>query len=432
MKDKFLDNSFYITILFFPIVFVLGNAAINIAIALSVVFSTILIFKKKYLYLYKQRFFILSILFCFFIIISSLLNYEISKIDKSILYLRYPFFSLSVIFFYLYFDQKKINFFYKFNFTAVLILIIDFIFQIFTKKNILGFEARCSETSITELNQSLNDIIVCDRYSGMFNDEFIMGMYLLFFVILILNIYLYLNKKLNYIFVINIFIGILILKSGEKANFLSFIIFIFFFSLYFIKKYNFRKILYTLAAFLIGTFILIKFDNSVYARYVHFYELNLKSQPGRNFGYQIYSSPWFIHYRGATAIYKDNLIFGSGMKSFRKICKDYDYVLTDKEIKLRDYRVCSTHPHNMYIEVLSESGTITFIIFMILICYALVTALKRKNFIDYFIFCLLLSYFFPFKPTGSLYSTITASLFWYLISLPYALENFKKRFYINE
>lgn len=224
----------------------------------------------------------------------------------------------------------------------------------------------------------------------------------------------------------------MILKSGEKANFLSFIIFIFFFSLYFIKKYNFRKILYTLAAFLIGTFILIKFDNSVYARYVHFYELNLKSQPGRNFGYQIYSSPWFIHYRGATAIYKDNLIFGSGMKSFRKICKDYDYVLTDKEIKLRDYRVCSTHPHNMYIEVLSESGTITFIIFMILICYALVTALKRKNFIDYFIFCLLLSYFFPFKPTGSLYSTITASLFWYLISLPYALENFKKRFYINE
>ncbi len=434
MNEKILDNLFYSAILFFPLFYVLGNAVINFSIILSIVLSTILIFKKKKFFLYREKFFILGIIFCILVVISSIINNENSQIDKSLLYLRYPFFSLSIIFFYLHFSQKKIIFFYKFNFILIVILIFDYIFQIFNKKNFFGFEARCFEVPKLIQEHNLHHMkVTCDRYGGMFNDELIMGMYLLIFGILILNIFLYFKNKVNFIFLINIFIGILILKSGEKTNFLSFAIFIFFLSFYFIRKFSFRKILISVVVLIISTTILFKYDKSIQIRYVNFYIENLKPQPGKNIGYQIYSSPWFLHYRAATEIYKDNLIFGSGIKSFRKVCKNYEYVMTDRELRERDYRVCSTHPHNMYIEVLSETGTISFIILNFLIIYSLYIALvRKKNFVNYLIFCLLLSFLFPFKPTGSFYSTITASLFWYLISLPIAFKSLKENFFKNE
>ena len=178
--------------------------------------------------------------------------------------------------------------------------------------------------------------------------------------------------------------------------------------------------------FLITSISLLKFDSSVYKRYIFFFKKDLTYNSDKGLLGPIYSSPWFIHYRGSMEIYKNNVIFGSGMKSFRKICKNYDYVLTDEEIRERNYRVCANHPHNIYIEVLTESGTFAFILFIFLILYVLYFSFKRKNFIDYFIFCLLLSFLFPFKPTGSLYSSITGTLFWFLVSLPIAFRNYNK------
>ena len=72
-------------------------------------------------------------------------------------------------------------------------------------------------------------------------------------------------------------------------------------------------------------------------------------------------SPYGAHYETAYNIFRDNLIFGAGYKQFRKECLDQRYFDIAKS-KLRNVR-CSTHPHNTYLEILSETGIIGLIIF---------------------------------------------------------------------
>ena len=61
------------------------------------------------------------------------------------------------------------------------------------------------------------------------------------------------------------------------------------------------------------------------------------------------------HYNTAYNIFLDNKFFGIGNKMFRIVCKDQKYK-TNKH-------GCSTHPHNYYIQVLSENGLIGLVLF---------------------------------------------------------------------
>ena len=420
MQYKVLDNFFYITILLFPTSYILGNFALNLTIALSILFSLILIIKNKSFFLFKENFLILSFIFCLLLIISSLINIENSDFKKSLLYLRYPFFSLSIIFFHFYFSHRKINFFYKLNFIFIIFIILDFIYQIFNGKNLLGFKPRC-------LLDDQNNL-TCDRFAGLFDQEFIMGAYLLIVAITIINIFLIINKKTKYLLLINLVIGFLILKTGEKTNFLGFVIFIIFYLYYFLKNFNRKNNILIFFLFVFSFFIAVKFDDSINKRYIQFVKNDLKTDESKNLIYKIKASPWLIHYRGALEIFnKNNILIGSGIKSFRKVCKDYDYVLSDRELREQNLRVCSTHPHNMYLEVLVESGLIGFVIFLALAIIILMKLIRSKKFLNYFLFCLIISIIFPFKPTGSIFSTITASLYWFILSLPIAFEKYEMK-----
>ena len=62
-------------------------------------------------------------------------------------------------------------------------------------------------------------------------------------------------------------------------------------------------------------------------------------------------------YVTALKIYKDNKIFGSGTKTFRHLCERPEYHTPPLG--------CSTHPHNTYIQLLSETGLIGFFLTVI-------------------------------------------------------------------
>ena len=64
----------------------------------------------------------------------------------------------------------------------------------------------------------------------------------------------------------------------------------------------------------------------------------------------------FNHYLSAIEMFKDNKLLGIGPKNFRKFCKDEKYFLNEFS--------CSTHPHNYYIQLLSETGIIGFGLFL--------------------------------------------------------------------
>ena len=115
------------------------------------------------------------------------------------------------------------------------------------------------------------------------------------------------------------------------------------------------------------------------------------------------------HYESALRMFADNPLVGIGPKLFRIKCHDEKYNYNTKY-------GCSTHPHNLYIQLLAETGLIGFIhVFFafLYICYIFLkqiwhSASGNRSFLisDYKI-CLFTSLFvslWPFIPTGSIFN----------------------------
>ena len=133
---------------------------------------------------------------------------------------------------------------------------------------------------------------------------------------------------------------------------------------------------------------------------------------------------WGAHYLTALQIFKNNFFLGSGQRSFRYECSKKKYENLDIiYIKRR----CSSHPHNYYLEILSEIGILGFVSFStILILFyfrQFKFYLKKKNLKH---LCGLLSLFvnlWPIASTGSIYSSFNGTILWitvgYILSFSY-------------
>ena len=75
------------------------------------------------------------------------------------------------------------------------------------------------------------------------------------------------------------------------------------------------------------------------------------------------------HYTSALRMFKDNIYTGIGPRMFRYVC-GYD--------KYKIWEGCSTHPHNTYIQLLSETGLFGFIFGILIFLY--VFLIPKDNF----------------------------------------------------
>lgn len=121
-------------------------------------------------------------------------------------------------------------------------------------------------------------------------------------------------------------------------------------------------------------------------------------------------SPYGQAFSAAWRIFMDNPITGAGLKNYREICAHY----------IGSYY---PHPHNIYLEFLSESGIIGFVFFIVFIVTILVTFVRKtmRHAIDHattgFFAGALLICLFPFAVTQSYFSNWPAILHWYSLSL---------------
>ncbi|OUX37065.1 MAG: hypothetical protein CBE33_03955 [Candidatus Pelagibacter sp. TMED273] len=138
-------------------------------------------------------------------------------------------------------------------------------------------------------------------------------------------------------------------------------------------------------------------------------------------------SQYGAHYLTAISIFLDNSLFGAGLKSYRNTCKKYEDINSFSSMSR-----CSSHPHNLHLEILSEAGIFGYLFFIIIIFSAVISATRyrgKNNTILIYILLFLLSYVFPFKPSGSFFSTFNSFYFWLCISLIFYL---KKKIQIDE
>ena len=122
---------------------------------------------------------------------------------------------------------------------------------------------------------------------------------------------------------------------------------------------------------------------------------------------------------------------GAGTKNYRKICEREKYNFETKN----KIQLCSTHPHNYVLELLSETGLVGLILFCAIFFnlfkeYGLFKVLKNRNFEDLdlkFLTLSLVLILWPLSTTGSILTNKNSILLWFVFGILYALSSLEKK-----
>lgn len=397
--NKYLSYS----LLIFPLIMIFSQGLTNIYVALIATLLFIYIFIKKKYFIFKKKYFISFIIYCIYLIFLSITsNNPYLSLETSLFFFRFIFFSFGVLLI-LNFDDKLINKLFYIVTTCLIFISIDGIFQF-----IFGF------------NFFFYERIWPDRIGGVFNDELILGSFIsrifpIFLFLYFSNIQ-YKNKifstfNIVLIFCITLFL-IAIIVSGDRVAVLYYL---FSLTILFIAYKKIRKsILLTLIISSLFIFIISIFDSSLKYRYIERTLYNDFQIQNGLFNMNFFTNTHEQHYLTAISIFKENIFFGAGPKLFRFECQNF------KELY---FHGCSTHPHNTYLQLLSETGligTMPIIIIFAFLIYFLFKSIFITNFKsqDYnnnniFFIILFLIPLLPLIPSSNFFSSYLNSLYFF-------------------
>jgi len=389
-----------------------------IVVVLSILFFLKL--KKENIFLNYLPFFLFVFIICAYFFFNHL---YLNKVDqnylKSIFYFRFiiiiPF---GIIIFN---DIKKIRLLMYTMIITSIVIVIDISFQKYFGYNLTGIDAINSFNEGMHFEIGVSKLSEVSRFSGLFGNELIAGGYLskLFFPSLFFLYFdLEKNKKFKNLkikkllipgYIIIIIYGILL--SGERAAFAVSIIIIFALTIYnFIVTKNFKNFIY-LCLLLITLSFVISNNSKIHKRFItstigelfrnDTSKQSFESDKEYNLN-NLSSNKHISHYLAAYDLAKKNILVGVGFKNFRNLCDDKKYI-------------CSTHPHNIFLEIFSSLGIIGVILFYSLLIFFYFFFLKRieDNKIFYLYFFYVIFVFMFILPTGSILNNFYAILVFY-------------------
>ncbi len=351
--SKYLKHNEYLIYLIL-ILIITGPALPDItATILSIVCLFFIIKDKKF----NENFYILVIPYIFLILPNLFSPHLPNPLIEQSINLRYVLFSLFII---LYYEIKFENLI-KFIMIITLFISFDLIFQYIFKFNIFGISIDPSHKQ--------------SRASSLFRDELIAGSYIMKLVLPVLG-YFFFKKRFVLLIILLIIYEIAIITTGERMSFLLFNFGIVLLSIFHFKKENFKFfVLEALLIILISVSSFIIFDgvkHRIYTTLNTFY-INIDGTIKRE-NLSINNSEHMAHYIIGYNIFKENKIFGTGHKTFRIECIEKEYLIKTSS----ENKGCSTHPHNIYIELLSDSGLIGLLSFISFVSLIIIKAIKNK------------------------------------------------------
>ena len=381
-------------ILLFPIFLITGNFLINFFYIFISILAVLNFNQNKDFF--KSNIFYLLIFFLIYLSINLIFSVNFyNSYPRVIKFLLIIFFVKEIF----NFNNEEANFEKIMKFWSVLffIITIDVIFEIIFGFNTFGFESYQP-----------------GRIASFFGDELVVGTFYHFFSLITLS-YLIKNKYSN-LLIISVIILIICTSFmiGERANFIKLFFSILFIS-FLILEINFIKktgvILLTLLT--IGSIFYL--NDNIKSRYYKQVG-NIYSIDGfkKNFKESLYGA----HQNAAYKIFKDNILFGVGLKNFREESKKKIY--ENPDYKKTDGRQ-ATHPHQVHLELLSELGLVGYISFFILIFFSIIFSYKNyliyKNPYQLSSLIYIISCLIPIIPSGSIFSTFFGGIFWFSFGL---------------
>tara|TARA_B100001559_G_scaffold276764_1_gene247872 strand:+ start:52 stop:1293 length:1242 start_codon:yes stop_codon:yes gene_type:complete len=403
IKKFEFENLLIYSFALFPLAFLIGNLFINFFLLLFSIIFVSGLFLKKFKFQNQNKFSLYLLLFFFFSLIINLIfsnNFYLTlpRVLKFILIIGSILcFSHTII------NYRKKIFIKIYKFWSILfgIVLFDIIFELIFKFNIFGFSS-----------------IIPGRVVSFSNDEMNIGHFFLAFCLIFIN-FVHTNFKNIYLTsLLSIFFILISFLIGERSNFIkTFIIIVFFsFFAYEIKlKYKFLIIVIITA---IVSLTLSLNENYKERYYNQFTGMLFNNGLNHYINYSLYGA----HYKVAYEIFKDNPYFGVGIKNFRVESFSEKY---DNLNHSYPERRGNTHPHQIHLEFLSETGLIGYACFMIFILVSIIFSLKNyiknKNLFQLSSILYILVNLLPLIPSGSFFTTYSAGLFWlhYAIMIGY-------------
>ncbi|MBC8296066.1 MAG: O-antigen ligase family protein, partial [Pelagibacterales bacterium] len=243
------------------------------------------------------------------------------------------------------------------------------------------------------------------RLSGPFGDEGVAGSFIskLFF----LSFFCFYKDNLvkKFIFPIIILTIITVILTNERSASIMFLSGALIFFLFYKTNFFYKFTLFSFA--ILSIVILFNLNNNLKS---HFIEIPVKFFKDNHHK---------AHFLASYEIFKDNKVFGSGIKTFRYICNEDKY--SKINTKYASNR-CATHPHNIYLEILSETGLLGFSIIILVnfyILFFLIFNFFKKNNSNHEILLLFSSFFilfWPLQTTGAFFSTWNGIFYWIFFS----------------
>jgi len=390
---KMKSLSFYEWILLlFPLCLVIGSFWVNLFLILSSLIFIYELIKKNFYDQLKLNWIYFYIIFIIYNIVNSFFATNfIGSLQSSFSQIRFLLFSLFI--FFCISNTKNIQIILKIWLSLVLLIAVDVVYQYLFLKNIFGIPIEGS------------------RPSGVFGEELVVGAFIAYISIPIISYFFkefnnenYIKKFLYVLFYLFLFMTVAL--TGER---LSFIIFLVSSLIIFFLNTSFKKfIILSLTSFLF--LILIYFNSSSF---------NNRVKDFNNIVLNFYDSSYGRLWESSYLLFDKNKIFGVGLKNYRVDC--------DNQIDPRPESIpqfCSSHPHNFFLEILSETGLVGFFIFFIFFMYLIFylkdkikslkndTIFKKYSSLLYGKILILLIYVWPLKTSGSFFTTWNGSFFW--------------------
>ncbi len=391
IKDKnFLLSSLnYFLIAILPITILIGSLVSNITVILiSIFFIADLIHRKNNFVLKDINFYFLLLIY-FYLVFNSFFISENSQAPlKGLAFLRFILLSYAIFFYSKIFDYS----FLKYWVIIFLIVSFDIVFEFFFGFNTLGIKSN-----------------YIGRIASFTGDELKIGGF--YFGFLFLSLAFFSEKKL-FIPLLAIFF-IISLVIGERSNFLKVSVMYFCFFLFFVNISLFKKFFFIILIFIL-TFFIANQSPNLKAKYnfIDIFGINQKiyNITDKNFiNSVIKENRHFIHYKIATNIFKQNLLFGKGFKTYK--IESYNKKYFDDNLEF-SVGLGSTHPHQLHFEILSELGIIGYILIISNFIFLIFkqTSLK-KHFLTKGSILFLIASLFPLLPSGSFFTSFVATIF---------------------
>ena len=415
------NKIFLILMCLYPISIIVGPSISLLNTLLIVLIYLIFFFNEDhYKFLFKDKILKVFFLIYFYLIINTLfsINYEVG-LSRNLGFIRIILIFVAINYIF-YISNTNLSIF-KIWMIVFTILVLDVYLERFTGTNMLGWGA--SEINGVKQPDGL-------RIQSFFKDESIVGTFIHGFIFLIIGYLLTIfNKKnkINFLIYLLIFCFLLsIVFTGERSSTIKVIFGVLIF-IAIIKNIKIKtKIL--LFSILISTAILTVISSDYlknrYVGQMYYYFANKDSK-------NIQNSLYYRLYKSGFNVFKNSPILGVGNKNYRiETCKS-----NLEKIKKNNY-LCSTHPHQIYFEFLSEHGLLGTSILLSLFFYLIFKNFQKiilsQNYVQIGAFVYLLSIFLPLIPSGSFFNDFNITFFIINLSLMYAVNKDTNIFFVEK